>query len=247
MLNSNHLKPLEQHFHRFLWRDLKTDRDRDVYIMTRVNVGDIPAPAISMHWSCIQDRRSAWMWQSPRGDYRFPLVKDSFPGQDGKVRRSRVTVRYKSYCTGKRVHEYRGATDTVVPNSVQRIAILVEVNWFFTANCIVATLHPPGVLRNYFLILAAKIEFFHSCLELAGQDLRACSTFRSQVSSRTKLNMCFCKMAPPSGFDTLLPLYFLFYQRSSDCARCAVGDKLQPTYNVTELRQVWMLSALVSF
>ena len=50
MLNSNHLKPLEQHFHRFSrWRDLKTDRDPDVYIMTRVNVGDIPAPAISMH------------------------------------------------------------------------------------------------------------------------------------------------------------------------------------------------------
>ena len=49
MLNSNHLKPLEQHCHRFLWRDLKTDRDPDVHNMTWVNVGDIPAPAISTH------------------------------------------------------------------------------------------------------------------------------------------------------------------------------------------------------
>ena len=47
MFHSIHLKPLEQHCHRFLWRDLKTDQEPDVYVMTRVNMGDTPAPAIS--------------------------------------------------------------------------------------------------------------------------------------------------------------------------------------------------------
>ena len=47
MFNSIHLEQLEQHCHRFLWRDLNTDRDPDVYVMTRVNMGDTPAPAIS--------------------------------------------------------------------------------------------------------------------------------------------------------------------------------------------------------
>lgn len=40
MFNSVYLKPLEQHCHRFLWCSLKTD-------MTRVNMGDTTAPAIS--------------------------------------------------------------------------------------------------------------------------------------------------------------------------------------------------------
>jgi len=47
MFNSIHLKPLEQHCHRFLWRDQEMDRDPDVYVMTRVKMGDTPAPAIS--------------------------------------------------------------------------------------------------------------------------------------------------------------------------------------------------------
>lgn len=47
MFHSIHLKPLEQHCHRFLWRDLETDQEPDVYVMTRVNMGDTPAPAIS--------------------------------------------------------------------------------------------------------------------------------------------------------------------------------------------------------
>ena len=47
MFHSIHLKHLEQHCHRFLWRDLQTDQETDVYVMTRVNMGDTPAPAIS--------------------------------------------------------------------------------------------------------------------------------------------------------------------------------------------------------
>lgn len=51
-----------------------------------------------------------------RGDYRFALVKDVFPRKDGKVHK--VTVQYKSYRTGERVHEYRDARDTAVSRAV---------------------------------------------------------------------------------------------------------------------------------
>ena len=46
MFNSIHLKLLEQHCHRFLWRDMDTEREPDIYVMERVNMGDSPAPAI---------------------------------------------------------------------------------------------------------------------------------------------------------------------------------------------------------
>ena len=61
-----------------------------------------------------------------RGDYRLALVQDVFPGEDGKVRK--VTVKYKSYRTGEKVHEYRGARDTVVSRAVQRLALVVPVD-----------------------------------------------------------------------------------------------------------------------
>ena len=46
MFHSIHLKETEQHCHRFLWRDLES-REPDVYIITRVNMGDRPASAIA--------------------------------------------------------------------------------------------------------------------------------------------------------------------------------------------------------
>jgi len=46
MFHSVKLNPIEQHCHRFLWRDLDVTRKPDVYIMLRVNMGDTPAPAI---------------------------------------------------------------------------------------------------------------------------------------------------------------------------------------------------------
>lgn len=46
MFHSVHLDLLEQHCHRFLWRDLKSETKPDTYIMLRVNMGDRPAPAI---------------------------------------------------------------------------------------------------------------------------------------------------------------------------------------------------------
>ena len=39
---------LDQHTHRFLWRNLKVDRKPDVYVMTSVSFGDKPAGNIAM-------------------------------------------------------------------------------------------------------------------------------------------------------------------------------------------------------
>ena len=47
MFHSILLKPVEQHCHRFLWRNLEDNRDPDEYIMERVNMGDRPSPAIA--------------------------------------------------------------------------------------------------------------------------------------------------------------------------------------------------------
>ena len=47
MFHSVHLEQLEQHCHRFLWRELDPSREPEVYVMTRVNMGDRPAPAIA--------------------------------------------------------------------------------------------------------------------------------------------------------------------------------------------------------
>ena len=42
----SHVEEIEQHCHRFLWRDME-GRDPDVYVILRVNMGDKPAGAIS--------------------------------------------------------------------------------------------------------------------------------------------------------------------------------------------------------
>jgi len=46
MYNSIHIEEMEQHCHRFLWRNLE-DREPDIYVIPRVNMGDKPAGAIS--------------------------------------------------------------------------------------------------------------------------------------------------------------------------------------------------------
>ena len=37
----------DQHCHRFLWRDMKCEENPDTYVITRVNVGDIPSGSIA--------------------------------------------------------------------------------------------------------------------------------------------------------------------------------------------------------
>ena len=48
MYNSVYLAELEQHTHRFLWRDLKVDSPPETWCITRVNMGDKPAGAIAI-------------------------------------------------------------------------------------------------------------------------------------------------------------------------------------------------------
>lgn len=47
MFNSVHIEMVEQQCHRYLWRHLDTSREPDIYVMTRVNMGDRPAGCIS--------------------------------------------------------------------------------------------------------------------------------------------------------------------------------------------------------
>ena len=37
----------DQHTHRYLWRDLDTEKEPDVYVKTVVTFGDKPAPAMA--------------------------------------------------------------------------------------------------------------------------------------------------------------------------------------------------------
>ena len=47
MYNSVYLETMEQHCHRFLWTNLKFGSEPEIYVMTRVNMGDRPAGSIS--------------------------------------------------------------------------------------------------------------------------------------------------------------------------------------------------------
>ena len=47
MYNSIHIDSVEQHCHKFLWRNLNSTREPEVYAITVVNMGDKPAWAIN--------------------------------------------------------------------------------------------------------------------------------------------------------------------------------------------------------
>ena len=47
MFNSVHLKEMDKHCHRFLWRNLEDDKPPDIFVIERVNMGDTPAPAVA--------------------------------------------------------------------------------------------------------------------------------------------------------------------------------------------------------
>ena len=47
MYHRIHIPEADQHAHRFLWRNLKTDREPDVYVKTVLTFGDKPAPAMA--------------------------------------------------------------------------------------------------------------------------------------------------------------------------------------------------------
>ena len=42
------IPPLDQHVHRFIWRDYETERETDVYVKTVLTFGDRPAPTMAI-------------------------------------------------------------------------------------------------------------------------------------------------------------------------------------------------------
>jgi len=47
MYHRIHIPEADQQVHRFLWRNLKTDQEPDVYVKTVLTFGDKPAPAMA--------------------------------------------------------------------------------------------------------------------------------------------------------------------------------------------------------
>ena len=62
---------------------------------------------------------------SLRGNYHLARVVKVHPSKDGKVRS--VTLAYKNYRVGESVKEYRGAQDTLIVRSIQKLVLLVPV------------------------------------------------------------------------------------------------------------------------
>ena len=63
---------------------------------------------------------------SLRGCYYLARVKEVHPGKDGRVRTA--TLAYKNYKVGESVKEYRGAKDTLIVRSIQRLILLVPID-----------------------------------------------------------------------------------------------------------------------
>jgi hypothetical protein len=60
-----------------------------------------------------------------RGNYYIAQVHEIFPSKDGIVRK--VSIRYKNFRVGEKLHEYQGSRDVIVYRSVQKLALLVPV------------------------------------------------------------------------------------------------------------------------
>ena len=92
------------------------------------------APALAIHKKWLTEHRNLQPGDvvmiadqnSLRGEYRLGLVKEVFPGKDGKVRK--VALSYKSFRVGSGHKLYGGGSDTVIIRSVQKLALLVPVN-----------------------------------------------------------------------------------------------------------------------
>ena len=61
-----------------------------------------------------------------KGKYKLALVTGVLPSRDGKTRK--VTVSYKNFKVGEKVHDYKGQVYTSVQRSCQRLVLLVPVD-----------------------------------------------------------------------------------------------------------------------
>lgn len=65
-----------------------------------------------------------------QGEYRLGIVKEVFPGADGKAQR--VLITYKNFRVGDIGQTYCGVSDAVtVSRNVQRLALIVPVDILF--------------------------------------------------------------------------------------------------------------------
>ena len=60
-----------------------------------------------------------------KGSYRLAIVTEVWPSRDGRVRK--VTVSYKHYKTGEKVHVYKGANFTSVLRYCHKLVLLVPI------------------------------------------------------------------------------------------------------------------------
>ena len=58
--------------------------------------------------------------------YYIAVVKQVYPSKDGIVRR--VSLGYKNFRVGEKVHEYRGSPEVVITRGVKNLALLVGVD-----------------------------------------------------------------------------------------------------------------------
>ena len=61
-----------------------------------------------------------------RGKYRLARVKETYPGDDGIVRKVKLAL--KNFKVGEKMHEYQGQPDSNIERSVQRLVLLVPVD-----------------------------------------------------------------------------------------------------------------------
>ena len=57
-----------------------------------------------------------------KGSYRLAVATEVWPTRDSRVRK--VTVSYKHYTTGEKVHVYKGANFTSVLRSCHRLILI---------------------------------------------------------------------------------------------------------------------------
>lgn len=76
-----------------------------------------------MPWRCRNNSRQEYN----EGEYRLGIIKEVFLGKDGKVRRA--LVMYKNYKVGQKAQEYTSSEGVIVSRSVQRLALLVPVEY----------------------------------------------------------------------------------------------------------------------
>ena len=68
------IHPVDQHVHRFLWRNFETDREPDTYVKTVLTFGDRPAPTMAI----TAMRKTAKMKQDEKPEAAEAIIKNAY-------------------------------------------------------------------------------------------------------------------------------------------------------------------------